>query len=152
MNKTKEQLQNELKALKLKELEIENQLQQISNESDSIVMNNEVYQIEPFMRMFSKEFPVSECTIKSAKESAIYDGEHPYLCLIADKSNKYEMVLRILKPYIWIGDEVEGYEEDLEEFKGQIGYGWSNGCNTHYDNFEKPIKEFDEFIMGWIRL
>ena len=91
-------------------------------------------------------FPVSDCTIKNSKEKSIYDSDKQYLCMIIDKRFNNEVSFKIMKPYIWIGNET-----DIEEFKNQTGYGWIDRDGNYIDNFENPIHgDIDDwFVIGF---
>jgi hypothetical protein len=94
-----------------------------------------------------KHFPKEECVIKSTKEKGIYESDKTYLCLIIDKRFRDYRQIKLMKPYLWIGDETED-----ENFKGQIGFGWLclSENNNPYDNWENPITIWDEFVIGWL--
>lgn len=109
------------------------------------MINNNIWNVGSFKSQFDTIFPVDECIIPHNKEKGIYDGVSQYLCLVIQ--TKYNGArLEIMTPYKWIGDE-----SDEEMFKGQIGWGWTDGSNP-IDNFENPIQDYDEFVMGWIKL
>jgi len=98
-------------------------------------------------KCLNTKFPISDCTIKNLKEKSIYDSNRQYLCMIIDKRFNNEVNLKIMKPYIWIGDET-----NIEEFKGQTGYGWVDRDGNYVDNFENPIHgDIDDwFVIGFI--
>ena len=93
------------------------------------------------------KFPVEECTEKDEKEEAIYNSNNEYLCLILDKRFKNNMELRIMKPYIWVGDDTK-----QKEFKGLTGYAWIDKDGNYIDNFENPVHGYcwDEFVIGFV--
>lgn len=98
----------------------------------------------------SEKFPAEECIIKSTntRDKGVYYSEHIYLCLVIDKRFPDSRAIKLMKPYIWIGDESEE-----ECFKGETGYGWTcpSENNALYDNFENPVNGYtwDEFVIGW---
>lgn len=90
------------------------------------------------------EFPSKECTIK-ASEKGIYDGKNYYLCLVIDKRFKNTAQIKKLKPYIWIGNK----SNNPEVFKDQFGWGWIDDYGYYIDNYENPIHDEDEFVIGF---
>lgn len=102
-----------------------------------------------FQHMETK-FPITECVNKT-NENAIYEGSDYFICMIIDKRFKDEVILKILKPYIWVGSESENYSL-REEFKHFVGYAWINSDGKYYvDNFENPVHDEDEVVIGFVR-
>lgn len=100
------------------------------------------------LKNMQTKFPVEKCTEKDKKEKGIYNSNNKYLCLILDKRFTEDMTLKIMNPYIWIGDESKH-----KEFKGLTGWGWSNiNKSNHIDNFENPVHGYiwDEFVVGFV--
>ena len=93
----------------------------------------------------STQFPEKECTIKTS-EKGIYDGKNYYLCLVIDKRFKDGVQIKKLKPYIWIGNK----SNNPKVFKDQFGWGWVDQYGYYVDNFENPIHDEDEFVIGFI--
>lgn len=98
-------------------------------------------------KFFEKKFPVEKCTIKSKnpKEKGIYESDSKYLCLIFDKRFPDYRQIKTMTPYIWVGAEL-----GEERFKDYIGYGWVDNSGQPYDNYENPITNWDEFVIGWL--
>jgi len=96
------------------------------------------------------KFPINECTNKY-NQDAIYEGNNYYLCMIIDKRFKDEITLKILKPYIWVGNE----SKDIrlrKDFKDYVGCAWISKNNKYYvDNFENPVHDEDEIVIGFVR-
>jgi len=90
------------------------------------------------------KFPLNEC-INKTNEDAIYEGNDFYICMIIDKRFKDEVILKILKPYIWVGNE-------SKDFNDYVGYAWISKNNKYYvDNFENPVHGEDEIVIGFVR-
>jgi len=96
------------------------------------------------------KFPITEC-INKTNEDAIYEGDDYYLCMIIDIRFKEEVTLKVLKPYIWVGNESKD-SKLRKDYRDYIGYAWISRNNKYYvDNFENPVHDEDEKVIGFVR-
>ena len=104
------------------------------------------------LKHMNTKFPLEECTIKDKNNLDIYESNEQYLCLIADKRFSNELVLKVMKPYIWVGKNSDD-EQLRKDYKDFIGYGWMNIYNENdfVDNYENPIKEYDDYVIGFVK-
>jgi hypothetical protein len=106
----------------------------------------EISNFKDIYNNLQNKFPVKECTVRTLQQG-VYDGKKYYLCLIVDKRFKDEIQMKVLKPYVWIGNK----SSDPDYFKDQIGWGWTTDDGNYYvDNFENPIHEENEVVIGFI--
>jgi len=95
------------------------------------------------------KFPIEECIEKDKKEEAIYNSKNKYICMIIDKRFKNNIELKIMTPYIWVGNESR--YSGHEDFKDFVGYGWIDENGHYIDNFENPIHVVDdEIVIGFV--
>ncbi|MDD2495980.1 MAG: hypothetical protein PHE29_12405 [Tissierellia bacterium] len=106
-----------------------------------------IQNLNDIYKYLNTKFPVNDCIFKDKNEKAIYNSHTQYLCFIIDKRFNNEANIKIMKPYLWIGNE-----SNIEDFKDEIGYGWIDESGNYIDNYENPIHGNcdDWFVIGFI--
>jgi hypothetical protein len=106
------------------------------------ILNMNIQNFKDIHKQLNTKFPISDCTIKNPKEKGVYDSNKQYLCMIIDKRFKYEITFKIMKPYLWVGNET-----GIEEFKNATGYAWIDKDGNYVDNFENPVHSYLYYLI-----
>lgn len=103
------------------------------------------------LKHMNTKFPIEECTLQDEDDCAVYESNEKYLCLIVDKRFDNELILKVMKPYIWVGKDSSD-KQLKKDYKDFIGYGWIDVINSYFvDNFENPIKEYGDYVIGFVK-
>ena len=109
-----------------------------------------IHNLKDIHGMLQTDFPVEECTIKSDKEDGIYNSNKQYLCMILDNRFQNHAELRIMTPYIWVGNDLVHIDE-YKQFKDFVGCGWIDDSGYFIDHYNNPIHGEDEYeyVIGF---
>jgi hypothetical protein len=98
--------------------------------------------VSSFFPQFERSgFPEALCTHQNSREPEVFDADQDFVCVLADSRFPSELRLKVLRPYVWRGN-------DFETGEFLTRWGWTDGDNV-FDHWENNINDDYEFVVAW---